>query len=876
MRLPVRHISGHLIWTTNATVWAVWRVESDNYSHASKAAKHERLNALEALFKAIKGEALLLSLCPQVDAATVVTRMTAGIDLDASPEYVDLSLRVLDELEEMELSGRVDFLAVPMKHTDFKQGAMAVLSSAHYEVMNTLGLPTTPVNKAEEERRIEQARHLAATWPAAIRLRPATEGEILWIYGHCARRGLAEPLLPEYDEPRSVVGRGRAVAAYSEVILDEGGRSDGVQERRGVPLNPFRHRYVKSSTEFGDSYQAFSILAEMPEAFAFPGSEYLAALDDFGFPVDWAVRLHIEQGSKAEPKSRRQARELAHQRGEYDGETAGIPASLDKASTALDEYRSRLTSSSTEVEIRASVVTCVWGQSPEETEEKAAALINHFGGNDYTLVRPIGEQAPLFHSMLPGTPTPRVMNDYAQFLLAKDFAMALPFCGQALGDDGGSLFGLQLNGGGARPVLVDFSLGPRMNASASAVFIGELGSGKSVAMKTAMYSILTTGRRVGRSRSRGRALAIDRTPQQEWARFARACPGETQVITVDEDASVSLDPLRVFKGPRAARYTESFLTPLLDIASMSTEGVTLADAIDATHKAPEPSMRMLLDTLTERAQTSDPQDPDDHNVRAAASELARKLRSLAKKDLGRVIFDPTLPIVEITDADTIIFSAANIGLPKKTELEGHRLSSLEVEKKFGWRLMYLVAALCREIAFADPEEFVGVFLDECWWLTSSAEGTELLLEIINDGRKHGCGAFAGSHDPYDVGPANSEYGEKIRGLVSHRFLFRHRNRQLAARGLEFLGLDGTDPELLKLVTENLSPINVSDDERLLRSGECLYYDLKKRIGGMKVLIPADEQAAEAIHTTPGRATLDEPAEAVEAIDAMEAVEAQSI
>lgn len=85
MRLPVRHISGHLIWTTAATVWAVWRVDTENYTHASKSTKRERLDSLEALFKSLRGEALLLSLCPSVDAASVVTRMTAGVDLDASP-----------------------------------------------------------------------------------------------------------------------------------------------------------------------------------------------------------------------------------------------------------------------------------------------------------------------------------------------------------------------------------------------------------------------------------------------------------------------------------------------------------------------------------------------------------------------------------------------------------------------------------------------------------------------------------------------------------------------------------------------------------------------------------------------------------------------
>jgi hypothetical protein len=826
----------------------VWKVDSENYTHASRATKRERLDALEALFKALRGEVLLLSLCPQVDAASVVTRMTSGVDLEKSPEYIDLSLRVLDQLEEWELTGRVDFLAVPLANTDLKQTSKAVLSSAQVELLSALGMPAPPVSQAEEEARLNQARHMAASWPTGIKLRPATEAEVLWIYGHSARRGIGEPLLPEEGTLRSVRGRGRTVAAHTQVVLDEGGRGGRASK---APTNPFRRRYLKATTEHGDSYQAFCVLSEMPESFVFPGSEYLSALDDFGFAVDWAVRLHIEPGSKAEPRSRRQQRELAHQRIEYDGETAGVPASLDKASAALDEYRDRLTASSTEVEIRASVITCVWGETADEANERAQSLANHFGGNDYTLVRPVGDQVALFHAMLPGVPTPRPVMDYTQYLLARDFAMALPFCGAALGDDTGSLFGLQLNGGGVRPVLVDFSHGPRVNASASAAFVGELGSGKSVAMKTAMHSILATGHREGAEGSRGRALVIDRTPQQEWSRFAAACPGATQIIRVDETAGISLDPLRVFRGPRAARYCESFLTPLLDIGSMTVEGVTLAEAIEATRLGPEPSMTALIETLSRRAKTPDTDEPNDNAVRAAASELVRTLRALAKKDLGKVIFDPSLPVVQISDADSIVFAVDRIGLPTREELAEHRLPSLEIEKRFGWRLMYLITALCREVAFSNPHEFCGVFLDECWWLTSSAEGTNLLLELIADGRKHFAGAFAGSHDPYDIGPRN-EVGDKIRALLSHIFVFRHRGKSLASRCLEFLDLDPDDPQMVKLITEHLSPINLSDTERTLRAGECLYRDLRKRTGGMKVLIPADERAAEAIHTTPGQ------------------------
>ena len=95
--------------------------------------------------------------------------------------------------------------------------------------------------------------------------------------------------------------------------------------------------------------------------------------------------------------------------------------------------------------------------------------------------------------------------------LARDFAMAGPLAGAELGDGRGPLCGLQTAGGGVRPVLTDWQLAPARQASASAAFIGELGSGKSVGMKAAVFNVLAAGRRRKAPGSRGRAVIVDRT-----------------------------------------------------------------------------------------------------------------------------------------------------------------------------------------------------------------------------------------------------------------------------------------------------------------------------------------------------------------------------
>ncbi|WSN72522.1 ATP-binding protein (plasmid) [Streptomyces sp. NBC_01361] len=846
MRVPVRHLSGNVIWTVHGGVWAIWRIEGSAQANASRRAKQQRLDSLESLVKQLRGEAMLLSLCPQVNPATVVERMTAGVDLAASPRYTDLAHTVLDQLEQLELTGRTDWLAVQLP-TSRRQAAVDALRAARAEVALQLGLLPAPVSADEELERLGQAADLASAWPSAIQRRPAAEAEIMWIYGHSARRGVIEPLLPEGDTVHATRGRGRAVAALGQVVLAEGGQPEpepsptGKAKARRKPKAPlFERRWLEAATEWGTSYQCLLGLSQMPESFVFPGSEYLADVDQFPYPVDWTVRLVVESGSSAEAKSRRQARELAGQYSEYDGETAGVPASVEKAAGGMHEYRERLSASATEVEVRAMTTLCVWGDSPAEAERRARELRGYFGGAEYVFDRPRGEMENLWYGMLPGARTPRVMAGYSQYLLARDFAMAGPFTGAGLGDSTGPLYGLQLAGGGMRPVLTDFGRAPRENASASAAYIGELGAGKSVAMKAGVYSILASGRRLGERGSRGRAVIVDRTPKAEWVRFARACPGETQVITIDNSASVSLDPLRIFDNAREAqRFTESFLTLLLGTSPMDDEGIALSEAIGTVLAEPQPSMRVLAEELANRG-AGDP----------ASKTVARRLAAVARKDLAQALFDESLPVVRTSEADSVVFSVASLALPKKRELEGGRLDRLEFEKTFGRAVMYLIAALCRKIAFARDEEFTAVVWDECWWLTSSPEGCELLLEVLRDGRKHNSGALVGSHDPTDIGPADSEIGQVILGLIPRRFLFRHTDLDLARRGLRFLGCDPHDEDLLSLVTTKLSPINVSDEEKIARAGECLHRDLNGRISGMQILIPADERAAANIHSQP--------------------------
>lgn len=154
-------------------------------------------------------------------------------------------------------------------------------------------------------------------------------------------------------------------------------------------------------------------------------------------------------------------------------------------------------------------------------------------------------------------------------------------------------------------------------------------------------------------------------------------------------------------------------------------------------------------------------------------------------------------------------------------------------------MLYLIAAIARQAAFTDPGRFCLVELDECYWLTSSAEGSALVHEILHDGRKHGAGVALGAHDEAELG--------KDSGLIAYRFLARTTDSARAARGLHFLGLDGEDEDLIRLVTTGLSPVGQAG-----REGEMLLRDPRMQVGRIKVVVPPVARLRKNIFTTPGR------------------------
>jgi AAA-like domain len=845
VRPPARAVVGHLIWSADGGVWALWSVKPFPHAHTAVADKLGVHGSIRSLLVNLPPESMLLSVCERLDPLDVVRRMADGVDLDRHPAWASVCDASADWLEDVPLRRRLFYVAAALPNA--RRPWLDVLRDAQADVGRSFGLAPRPVPTTDLELRRRQARELELRLAQHVEMRPVTAGEVCWIYARSLRRELDEPCFDQGWEPPPAAPVGRrgnpgdaerwrprgVLAHLTDAVVKEGGDAD--DEDR-----PRHRRYVRIDGPSGSSYQTVLALADMPHYFRFPGGggEWLYYADHAGFPVDWCVRTRSIKNADAQTKVRRKHRDLVGQVDEYDGELTGAPPQLAEAIQAIDEERSELGANPAEPELQATILLSLAAPTLAELEDRAGTLTAMFQPHEYGLARPTGGQAALLRSMLPGSAAAAVCRDYTQFMLARDLAAGSPFCGSDVGDPGGLLLGVSLDSGNGTPVLFDPAFGPKANASPSLAAVGRLGSGKSFFLKRLCWDTVARG---------GQVVTIDRTQSGEYVRFAEALPGRVQVVRIEAGADVRLDPMRSFSGDERTTVTLGFLSLLAGCSAHTEEGAALADAVDAVASRPGGSLSDIIDELERMGS-------DAHHPDPAARGLARRLSHYRRSATGALAFGEGDPMS--LDADFIVFWAPHLALPDRETLTSeHGARMMLPEQVLGQALLYLVAAVGRRVVFRDPRRFAAALYDEAWALLASPHGQNLLIEGVRDGRKHNGAIWLASQHPNDF--AISE----LEDLLGSRFVFRQARRAIPA-ALRFLGVTDSVDAGVTL-------------EQGLATGVCLYRDVRDRVGLIQVLPPTLPEIDTVFDTSPsGGADAGRPDAAELALDDPDAFDAE--
>lgn len=831
-RTPTTHLIGNLRFTDSGTVWADFLLQGRPYKFTTTETKRRVRDTHTALFRALPGESLLLGVTVVTDPGEVVDRMLGKVDLDAAPQWAELALATYDSLSEIPLGRRVYWLSVPLSTGNWIEKARRAASAAWNRFIEQVGLPRE-LPPAEVIAEYEQLATDIARRIPSFRPKPATPAQSLWLHEHMINRGLfLDDQFPTSggltdDLVKAASPRGAA----GEPLLDEGGMSDfpSVRGRAKAIQRPLIK--VTNTTRFDaePSYQAIGLITKPPVGgMVFPGSELLGCIDESGVPVDWALRLNVVGRAKTAKANQDALNTLNDQRfhaGDTDNRI-NRGTDLDTRERALREYVSLLAGDELEVETWATIIFAIAAPDRATLREQAQTLESWVKDSwHHKLLWPLGHQETLWWDMHPGIPTSKVSSDFKQITTTKMLAGLVPLIDTSAGDRNGHVVAVNLaNGpmldenlptGVTGVILHDLAGAPERDTAGSVGVAAESGAGKSVLLKGIADANLDQG---------GGAVIVDRTEMGEYAIWAAARDEDVAVVEIIHPVA-SLDPLRVFPGAEGSRVAQSFLTTLLNISPTTELGATLSHVLDATFR--ERHGIHALGDLPEFLEGSD---------LAEADTLARRMRVFSSKDIGRAVFDPTIPPIDPTRS--VVLRTNQLELPTEQELtHEHLFNQLTVEKLFGRAYYSLIAGHARHACFRDRSTMWVFCIDELTMQIASPEVEAYIKEFNLDGRKHRgaviCGVQftdnggLGSHGVADTFPT--------------RVVMRMRQRNQAVSALRWmLGLGESaepDEELVELISTDTAPIQDEDLSFVLphRRGEMLFRDASGRVARGKVL-----------------------------------------
>lgn len=825
---PNRVVAGNLRFTRSGTVWCDYVLSGAPYGLRPDKEKAEIRAAHTALFRALAGESLLLSVCSVQDPVHLVEAMIDGLDLQEHRALTAEAEATLASLDTFGPGHRTYWLSVPLGYDRVVDRVAEPARAAWGEVRDLVGLPIKAIASEDLHRRARQADQIRRLIPLIFDAQPATAAQMMWLHAHSLRRGL----LTDTPTPAAGASTLTSGAGFAQPWLDEGAKSD--LGRRDV-VNPLRAKVLKTAIadDIGDDTTGYQTLMTMekapPSALEFPGGELLGRIDECGVEVDWALRVHQRSGMKVRAANDRAMRHLSEQyrqRSEDMGQGMNV---LDRAAAQLGAYGRELEQNTLEVEVQNTLILAVGGRTHDQAKHRAESVASWFGAVDARLCAPVGCQEELWWQMQPGIPTAPITRQLAQIQTSTDIAGLVPLASTTFGDSKGHVLGLNITNG---PLLDEntpsgltslvyrdqMNLSSR-NVGASVAVCGEKGSGKSAFLKTLAGSVIDRG---------GRAIVTDRSPLGEWAAWGRSV---AQAVIVDPDQPRwSLDPLRI-PGIDGAELAQSHLTTMLNIAPNSTEGAILSDVLDAPYRKAH-----HLDGLGQLA---------DHLYSSPNPDLAaigKKMAVFARKHIGAVTFDPNLPPLDVWTPPVIVLRTHTYAMPTADELlNEHLFRGMSVDKIYGRSMYALHAALAKAVCFADVNQHVGWVVDEVQHVTSSPEGVHYLDLFIRDDRKHNAFVLVGAHN------GRTDFAG-LKNLCPTRIGFRNTDPELAANEALFLGLPPSD-HVINLISRQLSPADHSGAVPVHRAGEGIMRDPHGRYGQLKALVPFEPTRRAACLTT---------------------------
>lgn len=840
-RQPIQWVNENIFVNRKGIPYGIWLLSGLSYGMSPFEKKKEVQALHRDLFQSLTGEYKILGLTSSISSAEIVGRMLEGVENPTSHLMNEVRL-IHDELTSFPPGARSFFLVAPLTSMNPKEYLTRFSWAGDNEMRESLGLPVqAPSEKSFKEWSI-RAITVQNRIPSAFKARPVGLAALAWISIKLSTRGSAWIENPFFESP-TAQGWMRAKGLV-EPIIDPMGRSD-IEDPRDLrnAWKMAKRRFIKVTPQNGDydpSYQSFTAIAAPPQnGYQFPGSEFINIASELPNEIDFALTIKSTPAEKAIAKNRRAERNLTDQYKQRSGDsgsiTGGNNAEIDRSAVALREYQDKLKSDEREVEIEATSIFCASADTGEAALEQIRELEAMYKSSEWILDSAAVEQKDFFWDFFPGMPPSSTASQYAQLTVGDSFAMGVPLCEDNLGMRTGFRIATHIINGRFQPVFINLTALAEADFSGSLACVGELGTGKSVLLKTIASNMVDRGAQI---------VIVDHSDNQEWVALAKDL-ANANVIDFS-DAKSSLDPFKLFPGQKKQiRYmTMNLLTTLIGLNITDRRGRLLGKVFKA-FESEEINLTSLNDLKNYLLS-----DNIEEDRREIARDIGETIELFSEVDFGRAFFDDTLPAADLS-YDATVFATHGMTLPTKEDLNSEiSQNQLSIDKRVGRAAYAYLAALGRRIGYQDDSRDVLFLVDEAYHMTSSPEGHKEILQGVKTGRKHKFHICIGTHSAEEIGDQN------LRSLITLRYVFRTRDADLARTNLQWLDKQYATAEYIEAVTKDLSPIDQATDKvPEARRGECFFKDHRGKVGKVKIEIPRDPDRRKTVLTTPPSRTL---------------------
>ncbi|MGH2720944.1 MAG: ATP-binding protein, partial [Actinomycetota bacterium] len=447
--------------------------------------------------------------------------------------------------------------------------------------------------------------------------------------------------------------------------------------------------------------------------------------------------------------------------------------------------------------------------------DRVAELIRDYADVGIGLARPSGDQLSLCEEAVPGS-RGRV-GAYQHHMPATTFAGSMFVATSELGDRRGPYLG-ETTGRARVPVHFDPLEVAQRNLPTVTTISGRPGGGKTTLAQLMAAQAGFRGTSV---------LYVD--PKRETDGLAGLLgAGDVEVIDLDEAAAGILDPWAVADDPDEGAMLGIDALKLLLPGLTSEEERIVARACEEQSQGQRPSLGGVVRQL--RALDA-----------ADAQRLGDSLRYYERLRTARLLFSPGGSAPPATPARLTILQMGGITLP---DASTPRQDNTWAERA-AVAVMFLAAALARQLAQRSRTEAKLLVFDEAWALTNSRQGRALIERLARMGRSQNTAVMLVSQNARDF------QDESIRNCASAMFAFHAQDRNEAVAVLDLLGIAPTE-EHIRAVVGLRAPLRNASDGSSAPGAECIFRDPDGRVGTVFIDLVLPELRA-AFDTTPGPA-----------------------